>query len=118
MNEQGIEIVANTPEQFAQFLQQELAKWLAQYGTLDAVIAHAGEIPGVVGENLRAALDWLPQGKRLLTVKTDCALPLAPTDLTFGPADADRLHELFSRWGFQSLLAGVESATSRQGVLL
>ena len=51
------------------------AKWLAQYGTLDEIVAHAGEIPGVVGENLRAALDWLPQGRRLLTVKTDCALP-------------------------------------------
>ena len=38
------------------------AKWLAQYGTLDDVIAHAGEIGGVVGENLRATLDWLPQG--------------------------------------------------------
>ena len=57
------------------------AKWLGQYGTLDAVIGHAGEISGVVGENLRATLDWLPQGKRLLTVKTDCALPVAPTDL-------------------------------------
>ena len=52
------------------------AKWLAQYGTLDNVLAHAAEIPGVVGENLRATLDWLPQGRRLLTVKTDCALPL------------------------------------------
>ena len=57
------------------------AKWLAQFGTLDEVIAHAGEIPGVVGDNLRATLDWLPQGKRLLTVKTDCALPLSPADL-------------------------------------
>ncbi len=45
------------------------AKWLAQYGTLDSVIAHADEIGGVVGENLRAALDWLPQGRRLLTVQ-------------------------------------------------
>ena len=48
------------------------AKWLAQYGTVDELIAHAAEIPGVVGENLRASIDWLPQGKRLLTVKTDC----------------------------------------------
>ena len=31
------------------------AKWLTQYGTLDAVIGHAGEVPGVVGENLRAS---------------------------------------------------------------
>ena len=50
------------------------AKWLAQYGTLENVMAHAQEIGGVVGENLRAALDWLPQGRRLLTVKTDCTL--------------------------------------------
>ena len=37
------------------------AKWLAQYGSLDGVIAHADEIGGVVGENLRKARDWLPQ---------------------------------------------------------
>ena len=52
------------------------AKWLAQYGTLDNVVAHAHEIGGVVGNNLREALAWLPQGKRLLTVKTDCELPV------------------------------------------
>ena len=57
------------------------AKWLAQYGTLDNIIAKADEIGGVVGANLREALAWLPQGKRLLTVKTDCELPLRVTDL-------------------------------------
>ena len=66
------------------------AKWLAQYGTLDNVIAHAAEIPGVVGENLRATLDWLPQGRRLLTVKTDCALPVHATDLAVGGATRPR----------------------------
>ncbi len=39
------------------------AKWLAQYGTLDNIVAHAAEIGGVVGANLRDALDWLPQGQ-------------------------------------------------------
>src|SRR5438874_11756194 len=58
------------------------AKWLADYGSLEGVIAHASEFGGVVGENLRAVLDWLPQGKRLLQVKTDCALPFTTTDLT------------------------------------
>ncbi len=37
-------------------------KWLTEYGTLDNLVAHADEVGGVVGENLRAALDWLPQG--------------------------------------------------------
>lgn len=49
-------------------------KWLGQYDSLDGVIAHAAEIGGVVGENLRQALDWLPQGRALITVKTDCDL--------------------------------------------
>ena len=57
------------------------AKWLAQYGSLDNLVAHAHEIPGVVGNNLREALPWLPQGRRLLTVKTDCELPVKPHDL-------------------------------------
>jgi DNA polymerase-1 len=80
------------------------AKWLAQYGTLDAIIAHASQIPGVVGENLRAALDWLPQGKRLLTVKTDCALPVVPTDLQRAVPSADELRSLFARFEFKSWL--------------
>ncbi len=50
------------------------AKWLQEYGSLDAVIAQADTIKGVVGENLRKALDWLPTAKTLVTVKTDCDL--------------------------------------------
>ena len=70
------------------------AKWLAQYGTLDNLIANAAEIPGVVGNNLREALDWLPQGKRLLTVKTDCELPVKATDLV-EPEDTLHVPERF-----------------------
>ncbi|WP_304304652.1 5'-3' exonuclease H3TH domain-containing protein, partial [Pseudacidovorax intermedius] len=50
------------------------AKWLTQYGSLDGLIAHAAEIKGQAGENLRRALDWLPQGRRLVTIRTDCDL--------------------------------------------
>ena len=49
-------------------------KWLTQYGTLDGIVEHAAEIKGAVGDNLRNALDWLPQAKTLITVKTDCDL--------------------------------------------
>jgi len=66
------------------------AKWLVQYGTLDNLIAHAAEIPGVVGENLRNSLDWLPQGKRLLTVKHDCDLPSTPVELLIAQPQTDR----------------------------
>jgi DNA polymerase I len=79
-------------------------KWLAEHGTLDNVIANADKIGGAVGENLRGALSWLPQGKRLLTVKTDCALPLAPQELVIRPPDADRLRELYERFEFKAWL--------------
>ena len=50
------------------------AKWLQEYGSLDAVVQNADKIKGVAGENLRKALDWLPTGRQLLTIKTDCDL--------------------------------------------
>ena len=84
------------------------AKWLAEYGTLDQVIAHAGDIGGVVGENLRAALDWLPQGRKLLTVKTDCALPVAPTGLIVQPVDSAKLRNLLDRFEFKTWLKDLE----------
>ncbi len=49
-------------------------KWLTEYGSLEALVARAGEIKGAAGENLRNALDWLPKGRELLTIKTDCDL--------------------------------------------
>ena len=80
------------------------AKWLQQYGTLDNVIAHAADIGGVVGENLRQSLAWLPQGRALLTVKTDCALPVKPTDLVLAPADIPTLRKLYQRFEFKPWL--------------
>jgi DNA polymerase I len=85
------------------------AKWIAEYGSLDGVIDHAGEIKGVVGDNLRAALDWLPQGKRLLTVKTDCALAVSPVDLAIGAPDANKLRSLYERFEFRSWLRDAET---------
>ncbi len=77
-------------------------KWLKQYGTLDQVVAHANEIAGVVGENLRKALDWLPQARKLLTIKCDVELPIKLEDLTPRPQDAAKLAELFDRLEFKT----------------
>jgi DNA polymerase-1 len=79
-------------------------KWLAQYGTLDNLIAHAGEVGGVVGDNLRAALDWLPLGKRLVMVKCDVALPMHFDQLAPLPQDTEQLRALLTRFGFKSWL--------------
>ena len=83
-------------------------KWLTQYGTLDEIIAHAAEIGGAVGENLRRALDWLPQARTLLTVKTDCELVehmvSIPESLQARPADEEALIAFFRRYGFRTWL--------------
>jgi DNA polymerase-1 len=97
------DVVDNVPG-VAKVGPKTAAKWLGQFGTLDAVVAHAAEIPGVVGENLRATLDWLPQGKRLLAVKTDCELPVAPDDLRPAAPESERLKALYVRFEFRSWL--------------
>ena len=79
-------------------------KWLSQYGSLDAVIAHAQEIGGVVGGNLRRALPWLPQAKKLLTVYCDVPLPVKAEDLVPQPRGEAELTGLFQRFGFKSWL--------------
>jgi DNA polymerase-1 len=84
------------------------ARWLAQYGSLEGVIAHADEIPGVVGENLRKRRDWLPKGRELVTVKADIALPFRLGDLAPQPRDPAKLRALFERFGFKSWLREVE----------
>lgn len=79
-------------------------KWLAQYGSLDNLIAHAGEVGGVVGENLRNTLDWLPTGRELVTIKRDVALPVQLTELGPQPQDTPKLVELFERCEFKTWL--------------
>jgi DNA polymerase-1 len=86
------------------------AKWIEQYGSLDAVVAHANEIGGAVGENLRKALDWLPKARWLLTMKRDCELPVTLEDLHKDGYDTAKLRELFSRYGFKTWLREIEGS--------
>jgi DNA polymerase I len=85
-------------------------KWLEQYGSLENVVSHAPEIGGVVGENLRQALEWLPKARELLTIKCDVELPVTVSDLAPQTRDRAKLAELFSRFGFKSWLREVERA--------
>ena len=89
-------------------------KWLAEYDSLDNVIAHAAEIKGVVGDNLRKALDWLPKGRELLTVK--CDVPgLDVASLAPPPEDSQALHDLFARFGFRTWLKEMDGGKSDEG---
>ncbi len=80
-------------------------KWLQEHGSLDAIVAHAGDIGGKVGENLRASLHILPLSRQLATIKCDVTLPLQCQDLGRQPADAPLLRALYRTMEFKSWLA-------------
>ena len=88
------------------------AKWLQEHGSLDAIVAHADEIPGKAGESLRASLGHLPLARSLATIKCDVDLKLVPGDLKRAPPDAVRLRELYSRLEFKSWLADLGGANA------
>jgi DNA polymerase-1 len=79
-------------------------KWLQEYGSLDALVAKAGEVAGKVGENLRAALDQLPLSRRLVTILCDVDTGTQLEQLTLRPADEARLRELYETYEFKSWL--------------
>ncbi len=85
------------------------AKWLGEYGTLDNVIAHAGDIKGKIGDNLRAALPRLPLNQALVTIKTDVELDGGPETLVLRERHADDLRVLYKRYGFNQALKELES---------
>jgi DNA polymerase I len=83
-------------------------KWLTQYDSLDGVISHAADIGGVVGENLRKTLDWLPQARTLVTVKCDCDLSAQMQSIseTLNQQEENKeaMRAFFSRMGFRTWL--------------
>ena len=91
------------------------AKWLAEYATLDGVIAHADQIGGKIGESLRATLPQLPLSRQLATIKTDVALEFGPTDLTRRAADVATLRELYTRYEFKAALKDLDAAAESAG---
>ena len=88
------------------------AKWLNEYGSLDDVIARAGEVGGKIGENLRAALPQLPLSRQLATIKTDVGLDEGPRDLKLRERDAGTLRELYARYEFRQALAELDKQSS------
>jgi DNA polymerase-1 len=83
-------------------------KWIQEHGSLDGVVAAAATMKGAVGEHLRAALEWLPMGRKLVTVVTDHDMtphvqnwPVLDA-LALRPVDHSRLLEFYQRYGFRA----------------
>ena len=88
------------------------AKWLGQYGTLDNLVAHAQEISGKVGENLRAGLATLELSRKLATIHTNLEMPLSSEQLIPAAPDTEQLRELYTRYELRSLLRQLDGGES------
>ncbi len=87
-------------------------RWLGQYGSLSALIEHADEIGGVVGENLRATVEQLPATRELVALREDVEFEQAPADLRLRPSDRGRLEELLAHYEFRTWLAQTRGGAS------
>jgi DNA polymerase-1 len=91
------------------------AKWLMEYGSLDALMEKSHEIKGVAGENLRAAVDWLPQGRRLVTIKKDCDLSSyidglpAMNNIAFQAVNTPDIVDFYTKFGFKGLVRTLQA---------
>ena len=88
------------------------AKLLQQFGSVQAMLTRLDEVPGKVGENLRAGLATLELSRRLATINTDLELPLSIDELTPGRADLATLRELYGRLELRGLLRQLEGTES------
>jgi DNA polymerase I len=77
-------------------------KWLKEYGSLDNIVANADNIKGVVGDNLRKALPWLPTARELITIRCDVGLCEKFDDLIQQAPDIEKLHGLFDHFEFRT----------------
>jgi DNA polymerase-1 len=100
--------------------EKTAVKWVQQYGTVANLLAHADEIGGVVGQNLRDQQDRALRNRKLNALLTDLELEYGPDALARQPIDAPAVRELFDRLQFKTLLDRVfkiEGAAEDQALL-
>ena len=89
-------------------------KWLAEYGSLDEIVANADSFGGKVGEYLRENLGQIPLSRQLVTLKSDLELPVEPQQLLIGDQDQIALREHYRRWGFRSWLPEINGGSGER----
>jgi DNA polymerase-1 len=90
------------------------AKWIAQYGSLDALLAHKEEIGGKIGEALRGNLHLLENSRRLVELQFDVPIPPLDWDgARVHPEQLPGLSPIFHQLGFSKLLGMLEQVVNQ-----
>ena len=92
------------------------AKWLQQFGDLEALKTNAAQMTGKVGERLRESLASLDLYKDLATIRCDVELPESALELALEPEDQPRLRALFEAFEFKRLLPRVGARAAAAAV--
>lgn len=82
---------------------KKAAALIVQYGSLDGVIAHADEVKGKMGENLRAHIDDALLSRKVATIRTDAPIEIDLADAKFPTFDAAEVTRAFSELGFTGM---------------
>ena len=85
------------------------AKWIHEWGDLDAIVENAEKIKGKVGERLREGLEMLELSKTLTTLLMNAKIPVKVEELSPKPAFTERLREIYQELGFRQLLIGLDN---------
>ncbi|MGY1814134.1 DNA polymerase I [Blastococcus sp. SYSU D00820] len=83
--------------------EKTAAKWVREYGSLDALVDQVDTVKGKVGDKLREHLSSVLQNRRLTELDRAVPLPLGPTDLAVQPWDRNEVHTLFDNLQFRVL---------------
>jgi len=90
------------------------AKWLNEYGSVEAIIENADAIGGKVGESLRENIDRLKLSRELATIRSDVALPFQPQELRRKPPDLENLRRLYTTFELKALLRQLDEQLSAE----
>ncbi len=95
--------------------EKTAAKLIAQYGSMDEVIAHADEVPGKVGENLREHVDQARVSRVVATIRCDVPIEIDLDGVRWGGVDPDAVARAFGELRFTSLTEKVLALGRRTG---
>ncbi|TDP99931.1 MULTISPECIES: DNA polymerase I [unclassified Leifsonia] len=97
--------------------EKTAVKWVQQYGTVENIVAHADEIKGVVGQNLRDQKENALRNRRLNQLLDDVELPIALDDLERKPLNENAVRDIFARLQFKTLLDRLMKTAAEDGML-
>ncbi len=102
---------------------KKAAALIVQYGSLDEVVAHADEVKGKMGENLRAHIDDALLSREVATIRTDAPIEIDLADAKFPTFDPVEVTRAFSALGFTGMtgrlvkLAGADAQAAAQAAV-